>query len=59
MCHGMREWHFVVVEHVRRLRGSEIHKGDPGGESSAKTEILLMFIVSIVYIGIYMVANLI
>ncbi|GLT42199.1 hypothetical protein SLA2020_162130 [Shorea laevis] len=52
MCHGTREWHRSVIERVRRLNeekgfavaimmdteGSEIHMGDLGGASSAKTE---------------------
>lgn len=60
MCHGTREWHRTVVERVRRLNeekgyavailmdteGSEIHMGDLGGETSAKAEVLLIFIVN-------------
>ncbi|CAA7012834.1 unnamed protein product [Microthlaspi erraticum] len=52
MCHGTRDWHRGVIRSVRRLNeekgfavaimmdteGSEIHMGDFGGESSAKTE---------------------
>ncbi|XP_059632436.1 pyruvate kinase isozyme A, chloroplastic [Cornus florida] len=52
MCHGTREWHRRVIEHVRRLNeekgyavaimmdteGSEIHMGDLGGAPSAKAE---------------------
>ncbi|KAJ4868733.1 hypothetical protein Rs2_49719 [Raphanus sativus] len=52
MCHGTREWHRGVIRSVRRLNeekgfavaimmdteGSEIHMGDLGGESSAKSE---------------------
>ncbi|CAN6811935.1 unnamed protein product [Brassica oleracea] len=52
MCHGTREWHRDVIRSVRKLNeekgfavaimmdteGSEIHMGDLGGESSAKSE---------------------
>ncbi|XP_068650793.1 pyruvate kinase isozyme A, chloroplastic [Aristolochia californica] len=52
MCHGTREWHRMVINHVRRLNeekgfavaimmdteGSEIHMGDFGGAASAKAE---------------------
>ncbi|XP_068635327.1 pyruvate kinase isozyme A, chloroplastic-like [Aristolochia californica] len=52
MCHGTREWHRMVINHVRRLNeekgfavaimmdteGSEIHMGDLGGAASAKAE---------------------
>uniref|UniRef100_A0A1J3H3T4 Pyruvate kinase n=2 Tax=Noccaea caerulescens TaxID=107243 RepID=A0A1J3H3T4_NOCCA len=52
MCHGTRDWHRGVIRSVRRLNeekgfavaimmdteGSEIHMGDFGGESSAKSE---------------------
>ncbi|KAK0583408.1 hypothetical protein LWI29_036636 [Acer saccharum] len=52
MCHGTREWHRQVIEHVRRLNeekgfgvavmmdteGSEINMGDLGGATSAKAE---------------------
>ncbi|PON92868.1 Pyruvate/Phosphoenolpyruvate kinase-like domain containing protein [Trema orientale] len=67
MCELDRlEWHWAMVEHARRLneekghemvilldmKGSEIHKGDLGSESSTKIEVLLMFVVSIVCVGI-------
>ncbi|KAH0891827.1 hypothetical protein HID58_054256 [Brassica napus] len=53
MCHGTREWHRDVIRSVRKLNeekgfavaimmdteGSEIHMGDLGGESSAKSEV--------------------
>lgn len=58
MCHGTREWHKEVIDRVRRLNhekgfavaimmdteGSEIHMGDLGGASSAKADVLLLFI---------------
>ena len=62
MCHGTREWHRDVIRSVRKLNeekgfavaimmdteGSEIHMGDLGGESSAKSEVLSsLFSISI------------
>ncbi|KAL2934573.1 Pyruvate kinase isozyme A chloroplastic [Bienertia sinuspersici] len=52
MCHNTREWHKVVIEHVKKLneemgfaiailmdtQGSEIHMGDLDGASSVKAE---------------------
>ncbi|MCO5583531.1 hypothetical protein L7F22_037442 [Adiantum nelumboides] len=52
LCHGTKEWHAQVIQHVRRLNaekgysvavmmdteGSEIHMGDLGGESAVRTE---------------------
>ena len=63
MCHGTRDWHRQVIQLVRRLNdekgyavaimmdteGSEIHMGDLGGSSSAKAEVLLSLLFTLIF----------